>query len=217
MKLKSLSLAILSASLLNGCQSTDSIEAIAEQSLCFDDAGQVIECSSLTQPMAATPTHPNSVYQPVKLEDPSLFNPKLNFVLLNEYVEQMAMDLHHNLQGQMITPVAITSFVTLDSTLKNASLLGNQLSEYFITELKNVGIPVSEHKVTGAIEVTPNGDFAMSRDLYELNPELDINYVLTGTLIENKRGTVINARVVSLQDNSVVASATKLVPNLVWQ
>jgi len=209
-KLLSLSCVLVA---ISGCASNSP----NKENICFTDAGEVIECSAMSSKLMVNPTSPDSIYSPEKKQDPSLFKSNINFVLLNEYVEQLAMQLHSNLGEHLSSPVAVTSFVTLDSTLKNTTLLGNQVSEYFINELKSVGIPVSDYKVTGFIQVTPSGDLAMSRKVYELKPDLNIGYVLTGTLIENENGMIINARITSLNSNRVVASASKLVPALVWQ
>lgn len=213
MKFKALHLAMFSATLMTGCVFND----LPEDNICFSDNGEVMDCSELTTNMSVNPTNPDSIYSPEKLQDPTLFKSNVNFILLSEYVEQMAMELESKLSQRIATPVAVTSFVTLDSTLKNTTLLGNQISEYFINELKGVGIPVSDYKVTGFIQVTPSGDLAMSRKLQELKGDLNIGYVLTGTLIENERGTVVNSRIISLDNNKVVASASKLVPSIVWQ
>lgn len=211
MKFKALYLAMFSATLMTGCVSND----LPEDNICFSDSGEVMDCSDLTSDLSVNPTNPDSIYSPEKLQDPTLFKSNVNFILLSEYVEQMAMELETKLSHRITTPVAVTSFVTLDSTLKNTTLLGNQISEYFINELKGVGIPVSDYKVTGFIQVTPSGDLAMSRKLQDLKSDLNIGYVLTGTLVENELGIVINARIVSLESNKVIVTATKLIPNII--
>lgn len=208
MKLKVLSLA-LGASLLSGCVLNDPLDS----QICFADNGEVIECEELAITPSQSSTAPLSLE---KIEEPTLFKSNVNFVLLNDYVEQMAIELYDTMSVPVKAPVAPTSFVMLDSTMQNTTQLGNQISEYFINELKSVGIPVSDFKVTGYIEVTPNGDIAMSRKLNELKRSLNIGYVLVGTIIDNRKGVVVNSRIVSLQNNEVIASSSKFIPSIIW-
>ncbi len=217
MKLKSLYLAILSTSIVTGCSFNNVFNSIPDEHICFSDEGVVIDCQNMQDNIAVDPSAFSNPISVNRAPDPSLFKSKVNFVLLTEYIEQMAMDLEKTLAGNIYGGVAVASFVELDSTLKRTNLLGNQVSEFFITELRKVGLPVSDYKATGYIQVTPSGDFAMSRKVYELKNNLNVNYVLTGTLVENERGTVVNARIVSLSSNRVVATASRLIPSLVTQ
>lgn len=213
MKIKALTLLLATSAIISGCSSTSSSSDL----VCFSDQGEVMDCSTIQDKLNNTPIAPDSIYSPAKMQDPTLFQSNVNFVLLSEYVEQLAMELESKLSHRIVSPVAVTSFVTLDSTLKNTNLLGNQVSEFFIGELKSVGIPVADFKVSQHIQVTPKGDIAMSRNINDLNTNISINHILTGTMIENSRGMILNARIISLSDNRVLASASKLVPNLVWQ
>lgn len=143
------------------------------------------------------------------------YNTNRHFVSLYEYVEQMALDISHDLVGSNINhPIAVASFVHLDATLDNTDHVGNQIAEYFITELREMGLAVNDHKITGNILVTPRGDFAFSRDTDELKSEQNAGYVLTGTMTKQPTGTLISARVVGLTSNTVLASSSKFVPNL---
>jgi TolB-like protein len=191
------------------CGTTFFSELGHNDQICFDNNGDTIECSNL---FLASP--------PLNIEDKpintTLFYSKTNFVLLNEYVEQMAMKLGDDLRGINVTSsIVVTSFVFLDSSLKNTNTLGNQIAESFIGELKAVGLPVNDIKVTGAIQVTPLGDFALSRNSEELKLIQNVGYVLTGTMVNNDKGIVINARIVGMTSNRVIASTSKFIPNII--
>ena len=56
------------------------------------------------------------------------------------------------------------------------------------------------------------GDLALSRNGAQLNGQTNMDYVLTGTLVATPRGVKINSRVVSVNDNSVIAAASTFVP-----
>jgi TolB-like protein len=133
---------------------------------------------------------------------------------INHYVRGLMQDMAGNLQYvNATTPVAVASFVFLDASYDSSSLLGNQIAESFIHEIRKFNIPVLDFKTTGWLMVTPGGDFAQSRDYQELSSETQISYVVTGTLVKHQGGILVNARMVDMKSKVVVASAQSLIPN----
>ena len=146
----------------------------------------------------------------------SLFSTDLHFNRLGEYTEQMAADLQRDVRGMQVDElIVVASFVHLDSSLQNTDTLGIQLAESFINDLQQIGLPVADHKLMGVLDVNNKGDFAFSRDMGQFYSEVDIGYVLTGTMIRNSRGLVVNARLINFTTNKVVASTSKFLPNVV--
>lgn len=132
---------------------------------------------------------------------------------VNFYVRRLMQDLVANLQYvNSTTPVAVTSFVLLDSDYRETNLLGNQIAESLIHEIHKFGIPVIDFKTSHAITVNDQGDFIFSRDGKDLSSELPIHYVFGGTMVKHLDGYLINARVVGLSSKAVVASAQSLIP-----
>ncbi len=109
------------------------------------------------------------------------------------------------------TPIAVTSFVDLQN-LDSTSWLGNSVSEAFIYQLQHRGFKVVDFKTTGNIRVTQQGDFALSRDWKDLAQEQKVSYVLTGTMLRQEGGVLVNARVVAMRSRIVVASAQGFLP-----
>jgi len=109
------------------------------------------------------------------------------------------------------TPVAVTSFVEMDS-LEKTNWLGNQIAESFLHELQRHGLVVVDFKTTGHIRVTKTGDFVFSRDWKELPERQIIDYVVTGTMMEQEDGVMINARMIGMQSRVVVATAQSFIP-----
>jgi len=60
--------------------------------------------------------------------------------------------------------------------------------------------------------VTPVGDFVLTRDGTALAKQVEMDHVVTGTIIEDDRGVRVNARIVSLENKQVVASANVYIP-----
>jgi TolB-like protein len=222
---KPLSALIFTALLSSGCTnlfvSNDGEEDKASSRMCFNDDGSHQQCQDIAAVHTNAMIETNiSVMEPatninIPQDNPTLFQTDLHFQLLNDYVEQMALELSQDLlEMNIANPVAVASFVHLDSQLTNTDTLGNQLAEAFIAEMRKVGIMVNDHKVTGNIMVTPSGDLAFSRDIRYLKGRQAIGYVLTGTMVRNPKGMLINARVVGLTSNTVVAATSKLIPNI---
>jgi len=150
----------------------------------------------------------------VNWQQPShVYKPKYTHKLLSDYSEKLAMELVENMRYvKQTTPIAVSSFVDLNNNLKTISILGNQLAESFIHELQEYGLSVVDYKHTGEIEVAPNGDFIFSRNNHELKNTPNIEYVLSGTLIYNDRGAVVNARIIGRHSKVVVSTASAFIP-----
>jgi len=109
------------------------------------------------------------------------------------------------------TPVAVASFVDLKD-LESTNWLGNQLAESFVHELQRHGLLIVDFKTTGHIRVTGEGDYVFSRDWKELPERQIIDYVVTGTMIEQKGGILVNARMIGIKSKVVVATAQSFIP-----
>jgi TolB-like protein len=132
---------------------------------------------------------------------------------IGDYVRNMAQDLVSNMEFvSERTPVAVTHFSLIDSDLKKTNLLGQQMAESFAHEFHKFRMPVVEFKATQFIRVTEMGDFVMSRDFLDLKNNTPIQYVLTGTMTKHQGGFIVNARMLGMQSNVVVASAQSFIP-----
>jgi len=112
------------------------------------------------------------------------------------------------------TPVAVASFVNLND-LESTNWLGNQIAENFVHELQRHGLVVIDYKATGHIRVTKEGDYVFSRDWQELPERQIIDYIVAGTMMEQKDGIIINARMIGIQSHVVVATAQSFIPKWV--
>ena len=69
-----------------------------------------------------------------------------------------------------------------------------------------------DFKTTGNIQVTPQGDFVMSRNYKDLSSRLPISRILTGTFSRNQQGILVNARIIDLRTKMVETTAQSLIP-----
>ncbi len=144
----------------------------------------------------------------------SRFRPSFTHKGLEDYASQLSMKLVRNAIG--LSPdavIAVTSFVKLDYSLQNTTVLGNQLAEMSITNLQGMGLRVADFKLMPAIQVGKTGDLAFSRELTSLANQHAMDHILSGTMIEKKEGVFINARIMTLSNSRVVSSASVFVPN----
>lgn len=156
-------------------------------------------------------------------KDALVFKTKADYVinntkLLSEYVEIMAMGLMDSFQAYAPdTKIAVTSFVDLNGNLQSTNMLGNQISESFIHEVQQYGIPVVDFKVMQYIEVNNRGDFVFSRNNQKLAESLEADYILSGTLVYTASGVVVNARIVNMSSKVIIASTKGLIPTFILE
>ncbi|WP_105254916.1 FlgO family outer membrane protein [Pseudoalteromonas sp. T1lg75] len=132
---------------------------------------------------------------------------------INVYIQELAQELAVNLdQASITTALAVTTFTYVDSDLNQGSLLGNHVAESLMHELHQLRVPVIDFKLTRHIRVTPEGDFALSRDYLDLESATAAQYLLTGTLTDSSDGVLVNARIVAVQSRTLVASGQILLP-----
>ena len=132
---------------------------------------------------------------------------------IGDYVKNMTHDLIGNMEKVTTqTPIAVTHFALLDSNLQETNLLGHQMAESFVHELHKFRIPIIDFKATDYVRVTQSGDFLLTRDYLELDTDMPMEYILTGTLTKHQGGYLVNARILGLVSKAVVASAQTLIP-----
>lgn len=106
--------------------------------------------------------------------------------------------------------LGITTLVDVHS-YNRPNELGRVLSEDLIHELHRRGENVLEYHLTGYVEVTKDGDIALSRKAEELAKSVPVSRFLIGTLAKSNGGYVVNARIVSLKTHLVESTAIAFV------
>ncbi|MDA9557186.1 FlgO family outer membrane protein [Vibrio sp.] len=128
------------------------------------------------------------------------------------FIESLTEELMlSNTSISTLTPMAVTSFVDIEH-YDATNWLGNTVSEGFMHQLQRRGFKIVDFKSTGTIQVTDSGDFTLSRNWQELAGEQEVQYILTGTMLRQEGGVLINARVVGARSNVIVATAQGFLP-----
>lgn len=134
---------------------------------------------------------------------------------VNQYTKWLIQDLFSNVDSPDNNHViAVANFALLDSDLKRTSHFGRQLNEAIMHETNRTGFSVIDLKSTGRLQFTDSGDiFWHSENIDEVTGNLDINFVITGTMTRHQGGYLINARIIDVNSNALMSSSQILVPN----
>ncbi|WP_435276518.1 FlgO family outer membrane protein [Psychrobium sp. nBUS_13] len=134
---------------------------------------------------------------------------------VNQYTKWLIQDLFSNVDSPDNSHViAVANFALLDSDLKRTNHFGRQLNEAIMHETNRTGYSVVDLKSTGRLQFTDKGDiFWHSEQIDEVTGNLDINFVITGTMTRHQGGYLINARIIDVNTNALMSSSQILVPN----
>lgn len=131
---------------------------------------------------------------------------------LQQHISAMAYKLLssvHGLDGS--TGIAVSGFVDQED-YRSQDSFSRFLSESMMFQLNQYGLRVIDFKTLPFIRITPQGDISASRDYRQLTTNLDARYLLHGTVTRASGGRMVNARLVRMGDNSLVASSQQFVP-----
>ncbi len=120
--------------------------------------------------------------------------------------------------------IAVATFVPAGS-LKHSDqqhplmALGQQLEQGMITEVSRRGYMAKDYKVSRDIIIGEVADRVFTRDINSLSDQWpDIDLYLSGTIVHQQEGAIVNARLIQVSSKDVVASATRFFPaSLFWQ
>ncbi len=138
------------------------------------------------------------------------------------HTSQLADELLANLQPDRSSRIAVATFVPVkrlagDQQQHALMILGHQLEQGMLTEVSRRGWIAQDYKVTGDIVLTPDSEQMFSRDPDTLGDWQAAEYFLSGTIVEQQAGAIVNARLIHARSKDVVAAATKFFPaELFW-
>lgn len=140
------------------------------------------------------------------------------------HTNQLANELFGQVRPSRHNRYAVVGFVPVENYKFNPDvhhplqLLGHQLREGFITEATKRGYTTQEFLMSSDIKVTAMHDRVLSRDVEELARSQRIDFYITGTVLPQEAGAMVNARIVNVRSQEVVAAATRFFPgDLFWR
>ncbi|MFH7588074.1 FlgO family outer membrane protein [Oceanimonas smirnovii] len=132
--------------------------------------------------------------------------------LLQKHVSALAYQLVSSVHGLNTgSGIAVSGFVEQDD-YRSQDSFSRFLSETMMFQLNQYGLKVVDFKALPYIRITPQGDISTSRDYRELTSNIGASYLLHGTITKTSGGRMVNARMIRMGDNTMVASAQQFVP-----
>lgn len=136
-------------------------------------------------------------------------------MVLSSLVSQLVSQDKFDYKNQAMV---VTTFVWADTlTYKNSEFtimsLGHLLADSIKFELVQRGSKVIEHRSSNSISVSNKASYFLSRDLDELTNNIDISYVIAGTLFEVEKGVMVHAEAIDIHTKEVIGSARSFIPN----
>jgi len=145
-----------------------------------------------------------------------LVRPKTMHKTVGDYANQLAMLLMDRAFSlKQSDRIAVASFVRFNQTLREPTVLGNRLAEAMGVELQQYGMSIVETKLATDLAISDRGDLALSRNPHHLPDHLNVDFILTGTLVERGEGVTVNARIVSVDNHAVAAAASLYIPQFI--
>ena len=158
-----------------------------------------------TQVVTSPPPPPQPVVTQVvqRIDEASFFNTQ---------VHGLAVQLLKNFRGDIGPegPIAVATFVDLND-LYRTSPLGRYLAEQLMGELQRAGFTVVDVRKTNSMLMKQKyGEYSLSRSVEEIAKETSARYILVGTYVVRDKFVLINARLVSNDNNIILSSGMKI-------
>lgn len=103
-------------------------------------------------------------------------------------------------------PVLVTTFVS-NSDLEKTSSFGRLLQEHIISRFVQLGYTVRELKMANNLYIEPqSGETILSRDLSQLDPNLQAQGIVVGTFTRTNRILYLSTRLIDPSNNNIISS-----------
>jgi TolB-like protein len=135
----------------------------------------------------------------------------------------LANELFVNVRPNRQQRYAVVGFVPIDTMVHDdmeqhpLMLLGHQLEQGMMTEATRRGLTTQDFKVSRDIIISDLSDRVLTRDIDKLTGLESVDFYITGTILPQQEGAIVNARVINARSRDVVAAATRFFPSeLFW-
>ncbi len=106
----------------------------------------------------------------------------------------------------------VGSFVDLNN-LASSSPLGRLIAENLMHELQVRYWKIFEPRLMKNFLINEGGEFVLSRDVKQLRDKFNVTGVVAGTYVVSGNSTIVNARVVNIDNGMVISSAQVQIPS----
>lgn len=104
-------------------------------------------------------------------------------------------------------PIVVTTFVS-NSNLEHTTSFGRLLQEHISSRLVQLGYTVRELKVAKNLYIEAHsGETILTRDLAQLNPQLQSQAIVVGTFTRTNRILYLSTRLINPNNNNIISSS----------
>ncbi|RVT45432.1 hypothetical protein EMM73_13285 [Rheinheimera sediminis] len=156
------------------------------------------------------------------IAEPAQFRKAAKHPPLLFYTERLADQLFYQLKPLDSGAIAVTTFADAQLMAPDTSRSANynaalQLQESMQTVATQLGYQVSELRLNDGVLVHPGYENSLGRDLSQLANNQQARYLITGTLTEGELHITVNAKLIDLQSQQVIAAASSVIPtDVLW-
>lgn len=141
----------------------------------------------------------------------------VNKNVIHQHITRLANRLFSSAKNiKLNQSVAVGTFLPVslinDESMLEQRRIGLQIQESFITLGTQAGLKIIEYKTMSSIKIQQGSDVMLSRNIQNLQTDINAQYFLTGTYLEQDNSIVVNARLIELSSQNVVAAATDYIP-----
>lgn len=138
--------------------------------------------------------------------------PPPSYGAFNDRMRELAEQLNKNVVGNhSASTFIVTSFTSLDK-LGDTTSFGRLIAENLMHGLQKHKWQIVEMRLAKGIDVTPEGEFSLSRDAARLKEEYKITGIVTGTYSLAEGNLTVNARIIDAATGLLISSAQTYVP-----
>lgn len=153
-----------------------------------------------------------SEYRGVLGRKNSTYSPSSSAGSFNSNTMFLAAQLDANTDAVIRGNITFITTITDLNTLSQSVPMGRLISEHLAHHLKVRGWKITEPRLTKDVQITPAGEFVLSRDPALLNSNFGAHNVLTGTYAVTGDGILVNLRIVDFQSREVISTAQTRIP-----
>ncbi|MBU3003047.1 FlgO family outer membrane protein [Paraglaciecola arctica] len=147
--------------------------------------------------------------QVTTLENTDSFNVKVTGL-----VDKLTSNNSYNYidKSTLVTTFVWSDTLTYKDIVHPLKKLGHQLSESIKVKLVQKNAQVFEHKSANFVSMDENASYFLSRDIDNLNSNINAHYILAGTFTESNGGTMVYAQVIEFHSGKIVSAAEEFIP-----
>jgi len=153
-----------------------------------------------------------SEYRGVLGRKNSSYSPSSSSGTFNSNTMFLAAQLDANTDAAIRGNITFITTITDLNTLSQSVPMGRLISEHLAHHLKVRGWKITEPRLTKEVQMTPSGEFVLSRDPAQLTANFGAHNVLTGTYAVTSDGVLVNLRIVDFQTREVISTAQTRIP-----